>query len=43
MFNTANVYSKVNMLGASGRPSRGLALIGKEAVVALYELTKEGK
>lgn len=35
------IWAKSNMLNAKGDASRGLALIGKEAVVALYELTKD--
>jgi hypothetical protein len=37
------IYAKSNLLGADGSPIRGLTKIGKEAVVSLYELTKEGK
>jgi hypothetical protein len=37
------IYAKSNLLDASGGPSRGISKIGKEAVVTLYELTKEGK
>ena len=37
------IYAKSNLLGASGRPARGISLIGKEALVSLYELTKDGK
>jgi len=33
-------FAKSNMLNASGGPSRGLAKIGKEAVMGLYEFTK---
>jgi hypothetical protein len=36
------IYAKSNLLDASGGPSRGIKKIGKEAVVTLYELTKEG-
>jgi hypothetical protein len=37
------IKGKANFLGASGEPTRGIAAIGKEASVALFELTKEGK
>lgn len=36
------IYSKTNLLNASGGPSRAISKIGKEAAVAMYELTKEG-
>jgi DNA-directed RNA polymerase beta' subunit len=35
------IYSKSNILNASGGGSRGITKIGKEAVLALFELTKE--
>jgi len=35
------IYAKSNILNASGGPSRGIAKIGKEAVMGMYELTKE--
>lgn len=37
------IFAKSNILEASGSPGRGLSKIGKEAVVAMFELTKEGK
>jgi hypothetical protein len=37
------IYSKSNMLTANGSSSRGLVKIGKDAVMAAYELTKEGR
>jgi hypothetical protein len=37
------IYSKANFLDASGGPARGLNAIGKEASIALFELTKDGK
>jgi hypothetical protein len=37
------IYSKSNMLTANGSSSRGLAKIGKDAVMAAYELTKDGR
>jgi DNA-directed RNA polymerase beta' subunit len=37
------VWSKTNLLTASGAPARGLEKIGKECVMGLYELTKEVK
>jgi hypothetical protein len=37
------IKSKGNFLGASGEPTRGINAIGKEASIALFELTKEGK
>lgn len=35
------IWSKTNMLNATGNVSRGLSKIGKECVMGLYELTKE--
>jgi hypothetical protein len=35
-------YAKTNVLGASGRYARGISLIGREATITLYELTKDG-
>ncbi len=37
------IYSKSNMLTANGSTSRGLGKIGRDAVMAAYELTKDGK
>ena len=37
------ISAKSNILGASGEPTRGINAIGKEASIALFELTKEGK
>jgi len=37
------IYSKSNFLDASGGPARGLNAIGKEATIALFELTKDGE
>lgn len=37
------IKGKGNFLGASGEPTRGIGAIGKEASMALFELTKEGK
>lgn len=37
------IFAKSNILEASGGPGRGLSKIGKEAVISLFELTKEGK
>ena len=36
------IYSKSNILNASGGGSRGITKIGKEAIMTLFELTKEG-
>ncbi len=36
------IYSKTNILKADGKVSRSLADIGKECVMGLYELTKDG-
>jgi len=36
------IKSKINFLDASGEPARGINAIGKEATIALFELTKEG-
>lgn len=35
------IYSKTNLFNAKGELSRGLSKIGKEAVIALYEFTKQ--
>ena len=37
------IFAKSNILTANGSTSRGIAKIGKDAIMALYELTKEGK
>jgi hypothetical protein len=37
------IYAKSNILTANGSTSRGISKIGKDAVMALYELTKEGR
>jgi DNA-directed RNA polymerase beta' subunit len=37
------IYAKSNILTANGSTSRGISKIGKDAIMALYELTKEGK
>jgi len=37
------IFAKSNFLGASGEPTRGINAIGKEASMALFELTKEGR
>ena len=36
------IYSKTNILKADGKVSRSLADIGKDCVMGLYELTKDG-
>lgn len=35
------IWAKTNMLNAKGEVARGLAKVGKEAVMGLYELTKD--
>jgi len=37
------IEAKTNILGADGKPTRGLSKIGKDAILSLYELTKDGK
>jgi len=37
------IYAKSNILTANGSTSRGISKIGKDAIMALYELTKEGR
>jgi hypothetical protein len=34
------IYAKSNILTVNGSSSRGISKIGKDAVMALYELTK---
>jgi DNA-directed RNA polymerase beta' subunit len=36
------IYSKTNMLSVNGVASRGITRIGREAMMSLFELTKEG-
>jgi hypothetical protein len=35
------IYSKSNILTANGSSSRGISKIGRDAIIALYELTKD--
>jgi hypothetical protein len=37
------IYSKTNILKIDGNSSRGISKLGKEAIMSLYELTKEGR
>lgn len=36
------IWAKTNMLNAEGQISRGLSKVGKECVMGLFELTKNG-
>lgn len=35
------IFSKTNLLNASGEVSRGLTQIGKDCVLGIYELTRD--
>ena len=36
------IFAKSNFLTVQGKPVRSIAEIGKDAVMSLYEFTKEG-
>ena len=36
------IWAKTNMIGPTGKVTRGLSKISKECVLGLYELTKDG-